>query len=81
METMKMNDMKNTLQTLELDDLIKAINNFTAISRLRELTLEETEQRQLHREEYIQRMRRNLRSTLDNTDIEYADEDNNGSNS
>ena len=81
METIKMNDMKNKLQTVELDELLKAINEFTALSRQRDLTAQEIEKRQLYREEYIQRIRHNLRSTLDNTDIEFADGDNDGSNS
>ena len=75
-----MNDMKNELEAVELDELLKVINGFTALSRQRDLTVEETAKRQLYREEYIQRIRRNLRQTLDNTDIEFADGDNDGSN-
>ncbi len=75
-----MNNIKKELELIELDELIEGINRFTAISRLRELTTDETNRRQLYRQEYIQRMRRNLTATLDNTDIEFADEDKNGSN-
>ncbi|MFZ2258531.1 MAG: DUF896 domain-containing protein [Clostridiaceae bacterium] len=75
-----MNNIKEELELIELDELIEGINRFTAISRLRELTTDETNRRQLYRQEYIQRMRRNLTATLDNTDIEFADEDKNGSN-
>lgn len=75
-----MNDLKKELETIELDELLKAINDFTALARERELTIDESAMRQLHREEYIQRIRRNLRSTLDNTDIEFADGDDDGSN-
>lgn len=80
METSEMNDLKKELETIELDELLKAINDFTALARERELTIDESAMRQLHREEYIQRIRRNLRSTLDNTDIEFADGDDDGSN-
>ena len=80
METQTMNNIKKELELIELDELIEGINRFTAISRLRELTTDETNRRQLYRQEYIQRMRRNLTATLDNTDIEFADEDKNGSN-
>ena len=75
-----MNNIKEELELIELDELIEGINRFTVISRLRELTTDETNRRQLYRQEYIQRMRRNLTATLDNTDIEFADEDKNGSN-
>ena len=75
-----MNNIKKELELIELDELIEGINRFTVISRLRELTTDETNRRQLYRQEYIQRMRRNLTATLDNTDIEFADEDKNGSN-
>ena len=75
-----MNNIKKELELIELDELIEGINRFTAIPRLRELTTDETNRRQLYRQEYIQRMRRNLTATLDNTDIEFADEDKNGSN-
>ena len=75
-----MNNIKKELELIELDELIEGINRFTAISRLRVLTTDETNRRQLYRQEYIQRMRRNLTATLDNTDIEFADEDKNGSN-
>lgn len=73
-------ELKETLEAMALDELILAINRFTALSRERSLTLEETFSRQLHREEYLGRIRRNLRATLDNTDIEFADEGKNGSN-
>lgn len=66
---------------MELGELIKAINAFTALSRQRDLTADETYVRQLHREEYIKRIGRNLRSTLENTDIEFADGECDGSNS
>lgn len=75
-----MNDLKNKLTNMELDQLIGKINGFTALSRERDLTELETRERQLYREEYIRRIGRNLRATLDNTDFEFAGEDD-GSNS
>lgn len=75
-----MNDLKNKLSNMELDQLIKKINEFTALSRERELSEIESRERQLYREEYIRRIGSNLRATLDNTDFEFAGEDD-GSNS
>ncbi|KAF5065938.1 hypothetical protein SDC9_168757 [bioreactor metagenome] len=76
-----MTDLENKLQSMALDDLIKGINQFTANSRIRELTELETQERALYRKEYIRRIGRNLRATLDNTDITYADGGEDGSNS
>lgn len=76
-----MNQLKKELEALSLDDLIEKINAFTATTRERELTEEEAAMRQAYRFEYVNRFKKNLRATLDNTTIEYADEDNNGSNS
>lgn len=74
-------NVDKNLQELTLDELIQYINRFTALSRERELTPEETEQRRLLRAEYVQRFGRNLRATLDNTVFEYADGDGDGCNS
>ena len=73
--------LKKELESMPLKDLIAGINAFTATSRERELTREEANRRQAYRMEYIERIRRNMRSTLDNTTFEIVDEANNGSNS
>lgn len=74
-------NLKKELESLPLEDLIAGINAFTATSRERELTKEEANRRQAYRMEYIERIKRNMRSTLDNTTFEFVDEANNGSNS
>lgn len=76
-----MSENKKDLKNMELSELIKSINAFTALTRERNLTADETYERQLFREEYIQRIRRNLTTTLDNTDFEFADEAEDGCNS
>jgi|LFRM01.1.fsa_nt_gb uncharacterized protein YnzC (UPF0291/DUF896 family) len=74
-------NLKNKLESMPLEDLIAGINDFTATTRERELTKEEADHRQAYRMEYIDRIKRNMRSTLDNTTFEIVDEGNNGSNS
>lgn len=73
-------NLKKKLESMPLEDLIAGINRFTATTRERDLTAEEEEQRQLYRKEYIDRIKRNMRSTLDNTTFEIVDEGENGSN-
>ena len=51
------------------EDLIKRINELTAISRERELTDEEQKERELLRAEYIKQFRARMRSVLDNVEI------------
>lgn len=75
-----MSDMESKLRSMELEQLILKINGFTALTRERDLTEIEAGERQLYREEYIRRIGRNLRATLDNTDFEFQGEDD-GSNS
>ena len=52
---------------------IDRINELGRIAKNRELTPEETEERQKLREEYILDFRAGLRGILDNTYIEYPD--------
>ena len=51
------------------DKLIKRINELTAISRERELTDEEKNERELLRAEYIKEFKARMRSVLDNVEI------------
>ena len=51
------------------EDLIKRINELTAISRERELTDDEQKERELLRAEYIKQFRARMRSVLDNVEI------------
>ena len=52
---------------------IDRINELTAISRVRELTEEETKERELLRREYIDSYKRSLTNILDNSSIVYED--------
>lgn len=52
---------------------IERINALTAISRERELTKEEAEERQQRREAYLKAFRAQMRAQLDNTVVEYPD--------
>lgn len=49
------------------------ISELTRISRERELTAEEQEERQQLREEYIREFRSNMKQILDNTTVERPD--------
>lgn len=51
------------------DDLVAKINEFTGISKERELTQEEAEEREKYRGEYLKRIRSSMRSNLEG--IEY----------
>lgn len=51
------------------EDLIKRINELTAISRERELTDDEQKERELLRAEYIKQFRARMRTVLDNVEI------------
>lgn len=52
---------------------INRINELTAISRVRELTEEETKEREILRREYIDSYKRSLTNILDNSSIVYED--------
>ena len=52
------------LETMEHDDLVSRINSFSALAKERELSEEETEEREKYRGEYLRRIRINLRSQL-----------------
>ncbi len=55
---------------LSYDDLVKQINNYTKLSRERELSAEETEERQKCRKEFVSRITNNLKPNLDNIKVE-----------
>ncbi len=54
---------------------IDRISELTRISRTRELTPQEQEERRLLREEYLQAIRGNMKQLLDNTTIIYDNGD------
>lgn len=47
------------------DELVLRINELTKISKERDLTKEEEDERKVLRDDYISRVKRNLRSSLD----------------
>lgn len=47
------------------DELVAKINEFTKLIKERELTVEEAEERQRYRQEYLRRIKGNLKSNLD----------------
>ena len=57
----------------DMDNLIKRINQLTALSRERELTDEEKAEREQLRKQYIAAFRNNLTAQLDN--VYYVDDD------
>lgn len=46
------------------DELVAKINEFTAVTRERELTEEEEKERAAYREEYLKRIRQSMRGSL-----------------
>jgi len=46
------------------DELVAKINEFTAMTRERELTEEEEKERAAYREEYLNRIRQSMRGSL-----------------
>lgn len=52
---------------------IERLNELTALSKVRELTVEEQEERQERRMAYLKAFRSQFRQQLDNTVVEYPD--------
>lgn len=50
---------------LSHDELAKRISAFTALARERELTPEEQQEREALRKDYLQRVKANMRASLD----------------
>lgn len=51
-------------QEIPHDELVAKINEFTALTRERELTEEEEKERAAYREEYLKRIRQSMRGSL-----------------
>ncbi|HSP47629.1 MAG TPA: DUF896 domain-containing protein [Clostridiaceae bacterium] len=47
------------------EELVEKINGFTKLAKERELTPEEAQEREALRKEYVQRVRNNLRTSLE----------------
>lgn len=53
------------MKDIHHDELVAKINEFTKLIKERELTVEEAEERQRYRQEYLRRIKGNLKSNLD----------------
>jgi uncharacterized protein YnzC (UPF0291/DUF896 family) len=53
------------VKSLNHEELVEKINEYTKLAKERELTAEEAEEREALRKEYVQRVRSNLRTSLE----------------
>lgn len=61
----------------KMDEIVKKINEFTKLSKERELTEEEKKEREKYRRLYIDKFKENLKSHLDNIKIVKVDDEGN----
>ena len=61
---------------MEMNEIIEKINYFTRLSRERELTSEEKEERELFRKMYMEKFRAQVKGHLDNIKIVDGEVDN-----
>ena len=60
-----------------MDEIVKKINEFTKLSKERELTEEEKKEREKYRRLYIDKFKESLKGHLDNIKIVKVDDDGN----
>lgn len=60
-----------------MDEIVKKINEFTKLSKERELTEEEKKEREKYRRLYIDKFKENLKGHLDNIKIVKVDDEGN----
>lgn len=60
-----------------MDEIVKKINEFTRLSKERELTEEEKKEREKYRRIYIDKFKESLKGHLDNIKIVKVDDDGN----
>ncbi len=53
------------MKDIQHDELVAKINEFTNLTKERELTLAEAEERELYRREYLRRIKISLKGNLD----------------
>lgn len=53
------------MKNIQHDELVAKINEFTNLTKERELTLAEAEERELYRREYLRRIKISLKGNLD----------------
>ena len=61
----------------KMDEIVKKINEFTKLSKERELTEEEKKERQKYRRLYIDKFKESLKGHLDNIKIVKVDDEGN----
>ena len=61
----------------KMDEIVKKINEFTKLSKERELTEEEKKEREKYRRIYIDKFKESLKGHLDNIKIGKVDDDGN----
>ncbi len=61
----------------KMDEIVKKINEFTKLSKERELTEEEKKEREKYRRLYIDKFKENLKGHLDNIKIVKVDDEGN----
>ena len=62
---------------MEMKNIITEINRYTSISRERELTNTEKNERNTYRKLYLKKFRKNFKNHLDKIKIVYVDENGN----
>ena len=61
----------------KMDEIVKKINEFTKLSKERELTEEEKKEREKYRRLYIDKLKESLKGHLDNIKIVKVDDEGN----
>ncbi|ACZ09338.1 Uncharacterized protein conserved in bacteria [Sebaldella termitidis] len=62
---------------MEMKDIIEKVNHYSQLSRTRELTEEEKEERIKYRNLYMTNFRANFKNHLDSIKVKYVDENGN----
>ena len=62
---------------MEMQDIIEKVNYYSGLSKVRELTPEEKEEREKYRAFYMEKFRKNFKNHLDSIKVKYIDENGN----
>ena len=62
---------------MEMKDIIEKVNYYSRLSRTRDLTKEEQEERMKYRDMYMTNFRANFKNHLDSIKVKYVDENGN----
>ena len=77
MKTVKINYERYQNIKMEMKDIIEKVNHYSQLSRTRELTEEEKEERIKYRNLYMTNFRANFKNHLDSIKVKYVDENGN----